>query len=267
MRALPIAMFLLVTSAASVYAGPAVTTAEKKAKSGAQPQTAAPQVNPRSLELNEKGVVALQAKDFKRAEELLLGALSADAGNVTAAYNLASVYLTQKKFPEAITLLKQYISKSPEDAGLSARLGDTYFAMKNAKDAVTAYEAALAKDPKFPGVSAKLGTLYTMSNRLPDAEKSLLNAVELDPGNGDLLANLAALFLANGKPVQAVQTAKRALQVKPVSRVYVTMGNAYEVQADLKNALIAYQRAADLGDTSSELKKKIEALQKNTAAK
>ncbi len=257
MRAVSVLFATLLLIASPASAAPA---AEATIKGTGTVQ--ASQVDPRSVELNEKAVIALQTKDLKHAEELLKEALHADSGNLTAAYNLATVYLALKEFKEAITLLKEYGSKTAGDATFPARLGDVYFAMKNVKEAITAYESALAIDPKSPGTCAKLGTLYTMSNRLADAEKILFLAVEQEPGNADTLSNLSALLLANGKPEQAVQTAKRALQVNPTSRVYVIMGNAYQAQGDLNSAVIALQRALDMGDKTPDLKKNIELLQR-----
>ena len=77
-----------------------------------------------------------------------------------------------------------------------------------------------------------------------------------------LLANLSSVFLATGKTDKAISTAKRGLQVNASPELYITLGNAYELQKDYKNSLIAFERAADLGDKKPELKTKIEQLKK-----
>jgi tetratricopeptide (TPR) repeat protein len=216
--------------------------------------------DPRSIDLNERAVRAVDAQDFKTAEDLFRQALAADAKNVTAAVNLAAMYLTNKKNTEATTLLEEYTQRYPTEASLSARLGDAYFASKRIKEAVTAYEKALVSDPAYPAISARLGTLYALQKRLPEAERLFQKAVDQDPRNGQLLASLSSVLLANGKPDMAVSTAKRALQLNPTKEVYITLGSAYEALNDSRNSLIAFERARDLGGANPELTKKIASL-------
>lgn len=223
--------------------------------------------DPRSLELNEKGVAALKAKNYAQAEELFRKSLGTDRKNVTAAFNLSSLLLTQKRELEAVELLEQYTIAYDQDSGLFVRLGDAYFATKQPSKALASYEKALALAPTYPGLHQKLATVYALLNRPKDTERMLLQAVELDPKDGASLASLSAIFLANGKPQEAISTAKRALQVKPTSEVYVTLGSAYETEKDFKNSLIAFRRARDLGDKRAELNKKIEHLEGIAATK
>lgn len=218
--------------------------------------------DPKSLELNEKGVSAAKIKDGKLAEELFRQSLAADQNNLTAAYNLAGMYLTNQKEGLATTLLEEYTKKFPDDAGLQARLGDAYFATKLPQKAAQAYERALTLEPNYEGVPAKLATVYLLSNKPKEAEAMLLKAVELEPKNAKYLLNLSNVFLLNGKNDQAISTARRALHVKPSSEIYVTLGSAYESMNDKKNALISYQRAIDLGDSRPELLNKVEGLKK-----
>ena len=217
-------------------------------------------VDPRSYEMNEKGVRAVEAKKFEQAEVLFKQALDTDRSNVTAAYNLAGIYITNRKEPAAVKLLEEYTRSYPSDAGVWLRLGDAYFATKVVPKAIKAYEAAHLIDPKLDGLAAKLATVYSLTNRLADAERMLLTAVEEQPKNAQLLSNLSSIFLATGKTDQAISTAKRGLQVKATPELYVTLGNAYELKKDLKNSLISFQRAQDLGSKTPELSKKIEQL-------
>lgn len=220
--------------------------------------------DPRSLEFNEKGVASLKAKNFSQAEDLFRRSLNADPKNLTAAFNLSSLLLTQKREREAIDILEKYTEAYDKDSGLFVRLGDAYFSTKEPDKALGAYEKAFAIDPAFPGLAQKLASVYALRNRPKDSERMLLLAVEQDPKDGAALASLSAMFLANGKSQQAISTAKRALQVKPSSEVYITLGTAYEFQRDYKNSLIAFKRARDLGDKRAELDKKIAFLEEQS---
>ncbi len=229
-----------------------------------QTQGNAPSASSVSLELNEKGIAAIKAKDFQSAEKLFKQALATDNKNITAAFNLAGVLLTNKKGQEAVELLTQYTNAWKSDAGLFARLGDAQFSQKNVPEAAKAYEKALEIDRGYPGVAGKLGTVYGLLNRSQDSEKMLLLAIEQNPRDGRSMANLSSIFLANGDPQKAIATAKRALQIKATSEIYVTLGTAYEILKDNKNALISFQRAVDLGDKRELLITKIEELKKTS---
>ena len=247
----------IVVSMGEVRAAPSPRDDKKVAEALQEPQG-----NPKSAELNERGVAAVRAKDTRLAEELFRKALEADPKNLSAVFNLSGMLLTNQKEREAITLLETYTSDNPSDGGMWGRLGDAYFASKDVKRAQHAYEKALAIDPTLAAVPARLATVYTLTNQLEKAEQILYVAVEQNPRDSQLLANLSSVFLANGKTDKAISAAKRAIQLKPTKELYVTLGTAYEIMQDLPNSLIAFQRARDLGDTRSELDAKIEALSK-----
>lgn len=244
---LPLYVSLAVALPTSLFAVPAPTQNQAPKVSG----------NAASIELNEKGVLAMKQNDFAKAESLFRKSLASDSRNLTAAYNLAGVYLNNKRQKEALALLNQYIKDFSKDSGLYARRGDVQFSLKEIELAAKDYEQALQLEPGYPGLTAKLSTIYTLQRRMPDAEKMLLRAVEQEPKNGQLLQNLSAMFLVNGKPNESISTAKRALQVNPNAEIYITLGNAYEALGDAKNSLISFQRASDLGDARPEDRKSV----------
>jgi tetratricopeptide (TPR) repeat protein len=221
----------------------------------------------RSLELNEQGVVAIKARNFTQAEELFTKAIEVDSKNLTAVFNLAGMYITNKKDSMAVALLEKYTLSYPKDAGLMARLGDAYFSSQNAKQAIVAYEKALKLDPKYPTIPARLGTLYSMTNKIAKAAEMYELAIKNNPKDLQSLQNLSSLYLALEKPQQAIATAKRALQISPSAETYVTLGNAYQGLKDDRNALIAYQRAKDLGYKDPAINKVINDLAKVTSEK
>lgn len=86
--------------------------------------------NPQSIKLNEAGVAQIKAKNFLAAEDSFKKSLAADRSNLTAVYNLAGVYLQNKRVNAAIDLLSAYSRETQNDAGIFSRLGDAYFAAK-----------------------------------------------------------------------------------------------------------------------------------------
>ena len=262
---------LILLSTSSAFAAPATkepakTNLEKsegkKDASEAKAPDVADKISKESFELNEKGVAQIKNRDFVGAESTFRKALAADEKNITAAFNLASVLLVNKKEAAAIVLLNDYVKREPGDAGLQVRLGDAYFGSKDVKKASAAYEKALALDPEYPELLSKISTIYILTNRNQEAEKYLDMAAAQNPKDPKILANLSAVYLGNGKADKAIAAAKRSLQLEPNKDVYITLATAYETLKDYKNSLIAFQRAADLGDTRDEVQKKIEGLKK-----
>jgi tetratricopeptide (TPR) repeat protein len=214
-----------------------------------------------SIELNEKAVALAKTRDYTRAERLFKDSLEADNGNLTAAFNLAGMYVANRKPEDAVALLEHYAAENPNDVGILIRLGDAFMANRNASAALVNYKKAFQLEAGYEGLPLKLATAHVLNNELPEAEKVLLHGVELEPDNYELLTNLSSVFLANGNPDKAISTVRRALQIKASSELYITMGTAYEIRNEIRNALIAFQRAADLGNNTDELKQKIASLQ------
>lgn len=239
----------------------AVKSSAAKSGSGVKVAKAAEsKSNPAALALNERGIAAVKAKDFVNAEDLFRKALASDPNNLTAVFNLAGVYLVNNRPEAAVSLLEQYTANHVDDAGLFVRLGDAYFATHKINQARRAYETVLKLAPNYQGLAGKLGTVYMLSNRPADAEKMLRVVALQKPKDGAALANLSSVLLGNGKHAEAIATAKRALQLKATKEVYVTLGTAYELTKDYKNALVAFERAVDLGDKRPELARKIAGL-------
>ena len=201
--------------------------------------------NHKSIELNEKAVAAVKAKDFKNAEKLFKNSLANDAGNLTAAFNLAGMYLTNEKYNKAINLLQQYTKANPSDAGLWSRLGDAHFANKDINNAMKAYKKSLSLDGSNVETTKRLATVYSLSNDTKNSEILLRKAHSLNPKDAQTAANLSSILLANENPKEAVTYAKRALQLSPSKEVYITLGTAYEILRDYKNALISFERAQE----------------------
>ncbi len=250
---LNVALSLLFCATCSVTLGHGQTSpAKSTGQVSAQKQ--------RSLEFNEQGVLAIRARHFQNAEELFAKALEVDSRNITAVFNLAGMYITNKKEAQAVALLSRYTKEFPKDAGLQARLGDAYFGSQDPRNAVVAYEAAYKLDQKHPGIPSKLGTLYAMQNNLAKAAAMYEQAVKANPNDSQSLKNLSNVYLGLGKPQQSIATAKRALQISSTADVYVTLGNAYQQVDDEKNALNSFVRARNMGHQDPNLVKVIEAL-------
>jgi tetratricopeptide (TPR) repeat protein len=214
----------------------------------------------RSLELNEKGSQLAQKGNYLEAQVAFSQALETDKRNITAVYNLAGMYLHNKRPKQAVKLLGEYVDRDKTDAGLATRLGDAYFSSKDVKNAQKWYREALTRDASYPETGGKLAALLTLSGKLDEAEKILVQAIKSEPKNSQLKNNLAALLLSNKKPQDAIKLGLEVAKTNPSPEIYITLGSSYSQTSEYKKALDAYKKAKELGDTSSELQAEIERL-------
>lgn len=216
--------------------------------------------NAQSMKLNEAGVAQVKTKNFLAAEDSFKRALAIDRSNLTAVYNLAGVYLQNKRTSAAIDLLDAYTKETQTDAGLFSRLGDAYFAAKQIDKAVQNFERGYGIDPNYPQLITKLGTLYSLKKQLKKAEDILRDGAKRTPNDAQLLSNFSSVLYANKKVKEAITYAKRSLQINPTKELYITLGNCYLSLSDKKSAKVALERARDLGDKSPELDKLLKEL-------
>lgn len=200
-----------------------------------------------SQRLNEDGIVALRQRDYPTAEEKFKKSLDMDEQNVTAAYNLAGVLVTEQRAGEAIKLLQKYAELAPKDAGIQARLGDAYFSTKEIKKAVTAYESALKLDPFYLKIYEKLGTCLTLLRNTKEAEIAFARAHQAFPNDSVILNNLAAVQLANGHAAMAVQSAESSINLKPSAEAYATLSAAQDKLGNKEAAVAAYKKSKAIG--------------------
>ncbi len=224
------------------------------------------EANPRSLEANDQGIVALQSGNTRTAEDRFRRALEVDPGNLTAAFNLSGALVVNGKKLEAITLLSDYAKKYPLDAGFDVRLGDVLFSSEKVKEAIPHYERALKVQANYPKLYEKLALGYALNQQLVESEKMYELACKAAPKDGELLTNLASIQLANNKQDLAIATAKRAAQLAPSARLYLTLGSALEGKGEFGDALSAFKKAKELGDKSDNLADRIAALESRAKA-
>lgn len=236
-----------------------------KTKEPAQHQVYAKSKKAASLADNERGVSAVLEKKFDDAEIYFKKSLANDPQNLTAVSNLAGVYLTRKRNVDAIHLLEGYTSHFKKDPNLYVRLGDAYFGAKKLDGAFDAYQKAFVLAPQYQQLAVRMATLYSIKQDYVNAERMLEMAIAQTPNDPRVLNNLGNIYLLTGKSDKAVDAAKQALQIHVSKESYLTLGTAYESQQDYQNALIAFEKAVDLGDTRSETADKVEKLKKVTS--
>lgn len=216
--------------------------------------------NATSLKLNEDAVALLHEGKTDQAIKKLKEALMKDHHNLSAAYNLAGVYLSQKQEQKAIDVLTPFEQNKVSDPGIYRRLADSYFSAQNPTKAKALYKKAIDLDADHAVSYLKLAAIQIMTGEEKKAHETLSSCVKRFPENRQALSNLASLELSLGNYQQAVSTAKASLQVAPDPQSYLTLGAAYEALKEYNEALIAYRRARDTGSKDPALNARIKEL-------
>jgi tetratricopeptide (TPR) repeat protein len=106
-----------------------------------------------------------------------------------------------------------------------------------------------------------LGSEYFAAGSIDRAIELFSEAVARDPDNGVALARLTVAYLRKGDREFAefyLNLARQsAHRVEPTADTYVALGNAYEAENRLDDALEAWEEARRLGDRSDALARKI----------
>jgi tetratricopeptide (TPR) repeat protein len=184
-------------------------------------------------------------------------ALSADPDSPELNDGLADLYFRVGRVRDAETTAKALLAKSPDNLDAHKLLGRLYLrelgdgstppSTPNVLDqAIAEYVKIVALDPKSVEERMVLGQLYTFKHQPQKAEEQFKTAQAQDPDSEEVVLNLARLYAESGD----IAHAAKVIEAVPVddrsSKEEFTLGAAYDQLKRPKDAIAAYQRAADL---------------------
>ena len=188
--------------------------------------------------LSQKGMQALDAKDYQAAVDDFTKAIAADPKDYSAHFNLALAYSLQGKNAEAIPEYKKTLELKPDLYEAELNLGISLLRERRASEAVpyfTAaagqqaksyrpnyylaaallgtgdfakaeqrYMAALILNPASPDAELGLAHALAGENKLDDSAVHFRKAAELNANYRDDLLELATMYEKAGQPDQAM---------------------------------------------------------------
>ena len=196
-----------------------------------------------------------------RAIEEYKLALNADPASPQLHNALAELYFRTGHSREAESTVRELLKSSPEDLDAHKLLGRIYLrALGDGRSAVSssspsgnALDQAIAQFEKIVSLEPKnvedrmvLGQLYTVKHDPKKAEEQFKTAQGVEPDSEEVVLNLARLYTESGD----VPHAAKVIEAVPVSdrtpRMEATLGATYDQLKQPKDAIAAYQRAADM---------------------
>jgi len=188
-------------------------------------------------------------------------ALNADPASPQLNNALADLYFRTGHVREAENTANALLKSAPDNIDAHKLLGRIYLrALSDGQNApssssptgnvldkaITEFEKIVTLEPKSVEDRMILGQLYTVKHDHVKAEEEFKTAQAMDPDSEDVVLNLARLYAESGDIAQEA----KVLETVPVGdrtvRMEDALGASYEQLKRSKDAIAAYQRAADM---------------------
>jgi tetratricopeptide (TPR) repeat protein len=188
-------------------------------------------------------------------------ALNADPNSPQLNDGLADLYFRTGHVHEAEVTARALLKTSPDDIDAHKLLGRIYLRqLSDASNAVSstspsgnALDQAIAEFEKIVSLQPKdvedrmvLGQLYTVKHEPKKAEEQFKTAQAIEPDSEEVVLNLARLYAESGDIAHAVKVIEDVPVNDRSPKMEVALGAAYDQLKKPKDAIAAYQRAADM---------------------
>jgi Flp pilus assembly protein TadD len=140
------------------------------------------------------------------------------------------------------------------DRGSLIREGDIKLAAGDATAASAFYEEALKRNPQDAQARAKLGDSKLALGQAQAAVAQYRQAVESSPSSREVLVGYGRTALKANDPDAAIDAFQRAVLVEPTPQNYASLGAAYDLKGDHKNAQTAYRQGLRLAPQNLNLR-------------
>ena len=211
---------------------------------GAQPGTVGA-ARREALRLMQQGQLA-------EAGSLLERIIATRPDDADAVRQLGVVALLARDYQAATDILGRACRLAPGSATAHMSLGQALQGLGRHEPALAEFRRAVELDPEASAAHNLLGTALSALGRQRDARVALERAVELAPHAVDARYNLACVLEAIGEYAAAESTHRTLLEARPDSAAsWNGLGNALLSQRRPDEALAAYARAAELAPAAA----------------
>jgi tetratricopeptide (TPR) repeat protein len=210
----------------------------------------------------EEQAVELGRQEFVgRAIEEYKLALNADPNSSELNDGLADLYFRSGRIHDAEVTARNLLKTQPKDIPAHRLLGRIYLRQlgdgSNAvsstspsgnvlDQAIAEFEKIVELQPKSVEDRMVLGQLYTVKHQPQKAEEQFKTAQAIEPESEEVVLNLARLYAEAGD----LKHAAKVIEDVPVNdrspKMEFALGAAYDQLKQPKDAISAYQRAADM---------------------
>ena len=163
----------------------------------------------------EKVSAALQRNDITAAVAAAAALVTAEEANAAGFLLVADFLTKQKRYVEIVTFLAPHMDAIGENAPLHLNLAAAYFNTRQRAKAETHFRVAVRLKPHWGQAQYSLGHILASAGRHAEAIPFLQEAARLLPQDFMAISHLVAALSVVGKYTDALDAARRALQMKP----------------------------------------------------
>jgi len=247
--------------------------------------TRALEQNPENVTLRFALVQSLLAQqNFDRAVHELSKIGGSNDADIQVKLSTAEAYIKAKEYKAALDVLEELRVMVPDNPMPLSLKGTVHQLMGDMHQAKTMFVTALELDPGYIPATRSLAALAIQTGQASEAGMIYKKALEVEPVDADVLFDYAQFLLKQEqleeaekvikrlgkfeqyKSQSAVMLARLYLKQRKVglalselkgvedssnSAVYAELGNAYMDQGEFNNALVSYQKLAEMESSSA----------------
>ena len=200
-------------------------------------------------------------EDARLAVEEYKSAINADPTSPQLNDGLADLYFRVNRMHEAEATARGLLKSSPDDVDAHKLLGRIYLRqLSDASNAVSSsspsgnvLDLAIAEFEKIVSLTPRsvedrmvLGQLYTVKHDAKKAEDQFKTAQAIEPESEEVVLNLARLYAEGNDLEHSIKVIEDVPVADRTPKMEFALGAAFDQQKRSKDAIAAYQRAADL---------------------
>lgn len=194
----------------------------------------------------QEAAMALQTKQFARAEQLAGKILKSNRADRNAVLILAHALLGQNRTDEAIAPLER-VARRDSDGEVETLLGAALCNSGRRADGIAQLRQTVARRPAYLPAFQELAGQLARTGQFDEAIGIIEAGLALDPDNIALKLDLGRLLLQNNAPARASQILAAARDAAPGRPDILTeLGRALLLKGDYAAAADAYRHALGL---------------------
>lgn len=192
--------------------------------------------------------------DFDNAIKCFKDYIDIEPYSYTTWYNLGNVYAKKQKYEEAIWAYDYAILINENFIPAIYNIANTYFDNNQIEKALQHFQMCLDLDQEDPLVYCSIGECYEELGDMEKAYEMFHKSTELFPALGEAWLGKGIMSDVLGFGERAIQELLVAVDIEPFkAEGWNALANAYESTKKPELALVAYEKAIELGGDDKDI--------------
>jgi predicted O-linked N-acetylglucosamine transferase (SPINDLY family) len=184
-----------------------------------------------------------QAGRLAEAEQVYRRVLAADPEHPHALHQLGLLAMQARQFDAAVELIGRALRRERMQPAFYANLGEAYRHSGRRAEAADCYQRALKLHPRLAQVHAVLGILRHDEGRLDEAAAALREALRLNPEDTPTRARLGHVLDEQNKFADAEACFRRVLRTENTAEAHFNLASTLQSQQRFDEAIAGYRAA------------------------